>query len=313
MRPGSACSLISQRNGARLYKLRSYVWCVPCQRRMHGHSSRQGVAYAYCQPRNREIPQGHPAAIRVREDVLIDAATWFFNDRVLGPDRLTLIQASMPAAADVVRAEHEKTEQVLRRQIGEVSRSMDNLLRVLEHTQDPDGQFFARTGTRIAELETDLAGLEARLRRHLAAAPPERDDNTDLLTWLPHAEVDLNALAGDRLRRFLDAFRVEIHFDIRTGRAVFRAEISGEMIDHLTQQISRAEVERSVHARARRQRDAKEERDEGAQLIKGSSFRLCPRRVPYNKGTRRHRPKCDVRGGRRCVAAAAARPAVAVT
>jgi hypothetical protein len=46
---------------------------------MHGHSSQQGVAYAYCQPRNREVPAGHPAAIRVREDVLIDAATWFLT------------------------------------------------------------------------------------------------------------------------------------------------------------------------------------------------------------------------------------------
>jgi hypothetical protein len=41
-------------------------------------------------------------------------------------------------------------------------------------------------------------------------APPEREENTELLAQLPHAEVDLNALAGDRLWRFLDAFRVEI-------------------------------------------------------------------------------------------------------
>jgi hypothetical protein len=133
---------------------------------MHGHSSQQGVVYAICQPRNREVPEGHPAAIRVREDVLIDAATWFFNDRVLGPDRLTLIQASMPAASDAARAEHEKAEQAIRRKIGEVSRSMDNLLRVLERTQDPTGQFFTRTGARIAE--TPTAGHLPRLarRRH---------------------------------------------------------------------------------------------------------------------------------------------------
>jgi hypothetical protein len=96
---------------------------------------------------------------------------------------------------------------------------MDNLLRVLERNQDPDWQFFAPTSASIAELEIELANLEAHLQRHLAAAPPERDDNTDLLTQLPHAEVDLNALAGDRLRRFLDAFRVEIHYDVQTRRA----------------------------------------------------------------------------------------------
>jgi hypothetical protein len=37
------------------------------------------------------------------------------------------------------------------------------------------------------------------------------------------------------------------------------------------------------------------------------------RRVPYNKGTRRHQPKRHVRGHRRCVAVAAKRPSVAVT
>jgi hypothetical protein len=33
------------------------------------------------------------------------------------------------------------------------------------------------------------------------------------------------------LRRFLDAFRVEIHYDVRTRRATLRAEISGPMPD----------------------------------------------------------------------------------
>jgi hypothetical protein len=37
------------------------------------------------------------------------------------------------------------------------------------------------------------------------------------------------------------------------------------------------------------------------------------RRVPYNKGTRRHQPERRVRGGKRCVAATAEGPSVAVT
>jgi hypothetical protein len=32
----------------------------------------------------------------LNEHVLIDATTWFLNDRVLGHDRLTLIQARIP-------------------------------------------------------------------------------------------------------------------------------------------------------------------------------------------------------------------------
>src|SRR5262245_55168828 len=48
-----------------------------------------------------------------------------------------------------------------------------------------------------------------------------------------------NLLPPDRLRRFLEAFRVEIHYDIRTSRATVKAEISGKTIQLLAQHIRR--------------------------------------------------------------------------
>jgi hypothetical protein len=210
------------------YKLRSYVWCTPCQRRMHGHATRHGTAYAYCQPRNRALPENHPAAIRVREDQLIDGATLFFNRHVLGPDRLALAQASLPAANNFVRDEHLKTEAALRQKLVELDGNMTNLMRVLERTSDPNGQLHRRTERRMAELEQEFAQAEARLQNHVAATPPEPEQNAGLLEHLPQLGVDLNLLPPDRLRRFLKAFRVEIHYDIRTGRATFKAEISAK-------------------------------------------------------------------------------------
>ncbi len=263
-----------------VYKLRSHVWCVPCQRRMHGHATRHGTAYAYCQPRNREIPEGHPPAIRVREDELIEATTWFFNHHVLGPDRLCLVQASMPAASDFVRAGHEKAQATIRRRIDELDDSMDNLMRVLERERDPAGQLYLRAKQRMAELETERAQAEAQLRRHIAAAPSERADDASLLDHLPQVQVDLNTLAADRLRRFLDAFRVEIHYDIRSRRATFRAEISGDTIDQLVLHIRRAEATRSIHGRPAHQQGGNETgptEPGGSEMIIGSSFRECPR------------------------------------
>src|SRR4051794_23490148 len=119
------------------YKLRSYVWCTPCQRRMHGHATRHGTAYAYCQPRNRPLPEDHPSAIRVREDQLIDGVTLFFNRHVLGPDRLALAQASLPAANDFVRDEYLKTEAALRQRLVELDTNVANLMRVLARHQRP--------------------------------------------------------------------------------------------------------------------------------------------------------------------------------
>jgi hypothetical protein len=163
---------------------------------------------------------------------------------------------------------------------------MDNLLRVLERTQDPDGQFFAPTSASIAELEIELAILEAHLQRHLAAAPPERDDNTDLLTQLPHAEVDLNALAGDRLRSSWTRSAWRSTTTSGPAAPTFRAEISGEMVDQLTQQIHQAEVESLARARAQRQSEVTLEGDAGSVLIKGSSVALCP----GGSSTARERP-----------------------
>jgi site-specific DNA recombinase len=267
----------------RIYKMRSYVWCVPCQRRMHGHTSRSGTPYAYCQPRNHEVPEGHPAAVRVREDELIEAATWFFNHHILGPERLALIQASMPAASDFVREQHKKAEAVIRRRIADLDSSMDNLMRVLEREHDPGGQLFKRTKRRIGELEKELAEAEAQLRRHIASAPPEREDNAGLLEHLPQIQVDLNQLAADRLRRLLDAFRGGIHYDIRTGRATFRAEISADVIDQLVLLVRRAEAARSVanrHGRSQSDLDEMGPADTGeSQTIMGNSFSKCTQPV----------------------------------
>ena len=39
--------------------------------------------------------------------------------------------------------------------------------------------------------------------------------------------------AAERLRRFLEAFRVQIHYDVRTRRATLKAEISAHLIEEL--------------------------------------------------------------------------------
>jgi len=71
----------------------------------------------------------------------------------------------------------------------------------------------------------EYTATETRLHRHVALI-----------------EVDLDLLPADRLRRFLEAFRVEIHYDLRTGQATFKAEISAETVNQLTHQASRADA-----------------------------------------------------------------------
>jgi hypothetical protein len=54
-----------------------------------------------------------------------------------------------------------------------------------------------------------------------------------LLDYLPLQAVDLGMLATDQLRRFLDAFEIETHYDHRTRRATLCATISGGTLDQL--------------------------------------------------------------------------------
>jgi hypothetical protein len=75
---------------------------------MHGKRNRHDTVGLYCQPRNRPLPDGHPTAVWLREDRVLDSLTIFFNTFVLGPDRAELVAASLPAAADHATLQHHR-------------------------------------------------------------------------------------------------------------------------------------------------------------------------------------------------------------
>ena len=116
---------------------------------------------------------------------------------------------------------------------------------------------------------------------------------------------------------FLGAFRVEIHYDVRTGRATFKTEIRAETIEELARQARRPEAVRWEVATSISRGEAADREGPAVsgrpQTIMGSSLSECPRRVPYRKGTRRSQQWRRVRGGGRCVGVAAEGSSVAVT
>jgi hypothetical protein len=85
----------------------------------------------------------------------------------------------------------------------------------------------------MSDLDREIVGLSKKLAEHRANAPETPTDNIGLLDHLPLVEVDLNELAADRLRRFLEAFRVQIHYDARTRRATLKAEVGAHLIEEL--------------------------------------------------------------------------------
>ena len=236
-RPDSPGAANPHRQTKTEYRLRSYVYCAACGVRMHGKRNRHDTVGLYCQPRNRPRPDGHPPAVWLREDRVMQALTTFFNTYVLGPDRAELVAASLPAAADHASRQHQRGEEAIRRRLDDINDSMDNLIRTLERTRSPGSQFAARTEARIVELDQEATKLGLQLRNHQAATPPVPANNVALLDHLPIAAIDLNVLSTGRLQRFLDAFKVEIHYDGRTRRARVQAEIAADLVARLAQTV----------------------------------------------------------------------------
>src|SRR5262249_10916960 len=72
----------------RTYRLRTYLFCAQCERRMFG-KTRRTTAYYACQPAG-QAPEGHPKSLWVPEQPLIAGLTEFFNTRILGEHRRDL-------------------------------------------------------------------------------------------------------------------------------------------------------------------------------------------------------------------------------
>jgi len=229
------------RQTKRVYALRSYVWCAPCQRRMFGRSV-TGYTYYSCQPRERAIPDGHPGTVSVTEDVLMDFTDRFFNIYVLGPDRVRLATRSLDIAAQHAAEEHRQKTTTLRRALDDIANRRRRLLRAIEENDDPDGSVFVEFAERRTQLDHDREIKLAELD-HLEQTMPADPGSADILTHLPEMEIKLGLLSTDRLRRLLDAFAVQIYHDVLTNRVGFRATISDYAAPHLAR-LTRATADR---------------------------------------------------------------------
>lgn len=70
----------------RTYALRSYMTCACCEHRMRGRYHHETVYYI-CDPAKGYAPEGHPRALWIRKDLLMDGLTDFFTVNIFGPHR----------------------------------------------------------------------------------------------------------------------------------------------------------------------------------------------------------------------------------
>jgi hypothetical protein len=212
----------------RIYKLRSYLFCVLCGRRLYGKTKR-GRSYYVCAPKKAWIPEAHPRSTYwVREDILVDGLTKFLADRVFGRYRRDLLDAGMRTIDENAKRDRRDKIAALRRSIADMAAKGKRLVRSLEVTDDVDEEFIRDLNERRAELKSQREALE----RQLVEVEDEarRAPNPTLLDYLPVSPVDLAEMPDELSRRLFEALRLEIRYDHNTRTATCRVTLLGDTV-----------------------------------------------------------------------------------
>ncbi len=216
-----------------IYRLRSYLFCEMCGRRMFGKSRRQHAYYA-CAPKKGYIPDGHPDSLWVREAALLDGLNKFLNHHVFGPYRQELLSSTL---RDLDMQARNKRAEAITHAIADLDARKKRLIRTLEvvdgDNDEPDTELIQDIKNRRAEIKAERAKLAAELADLEDQANNQQD--TDLLRMLPVGNCDLHALPDDLTRKLFEALRLEVHYNKADNTALFHITLSGATLSAIQQ------------------------------------------------------------------------------
>jgi len=229
----------------RTYRLRSYVICELCGRRLYGKTRRVSSGYSYyaCEA----VPEHHfgkdwfathPKSLWVREDKLLDLVRGFFSRRIFGPDRDALLTASQPDEPVIEDATAARAA-ALRAKIRDLERQQANVVKELREYQptgdeDIDQQWRGQLREGFAEIAAQRKDLEAQLADLTARPEAPTKGDPRLLDRLPIIQADLRRLPEDIERELFDGFQLQVRYHQPTRRVTLRVTIDGEAIPRLT-------------------------------------------------------------------------------
>jgi DNA invertase Pin-like site-specific DNA recombinase len=220
-RSRTASGLNKHPQATQVYRLRGYLFCDLCNRRMNGKTKR-GIHYYVCAPRRGYLHGDHPAPgnIWIREDYLLAGVEQFFAERVFGPYRTDLLASDAERLfADQVRSRANNIAG-LRGQIADLHQRRRQLARNFELIKDPDQAWLRDIHERRAELRSQITNLE----NQLAALEDHEEEiaNRDPLDLLPIRPLDLGDLPDELSRRLFASLRLEVRYNRDTDTATCR-------------------------------------------------------------------------------------------
>lgn len=188
------------RRAGRIYVLRGRVLCGLCGRRMEG-THQKGSNYYRCRVNatrgaNAARGTGHPGALQIKEDTILEHIHAFMDRQIFGPDRFTHLREQL--SSEKSRGDSQELEQPQ----GEPENLDEALYRQtlrLEEHDDPTHPVVARAKQRIIQLtlqrhklqdamlslerERDATQQAEAIESMLAAIPDLRD------TWSSPADA----------------------------------------------------------------------------------------------------------------------------
>ncbi len=229
----------------RTYVFRGLLFCH-CGRRMNGNVRHQS-AYYMCWPKNnnRGRPDkyaGHPKAVYLREDAVLDAVSRFFADRVLGPNRRTILAADLSTVDDREAQARDAERDRLRRVLADLSRRQNSIMRQAQDG-DPDDPFTRALRGTYNDLEAERHAALAAITALDAAddAQPARPDtaDVDLLDALPYLTGHLSEAPEPLLRRLFEAVSLAVKLTDDGDHVTISVRLPGDTLPEI---ISTAET-----------------------------------------------------------------------
>ena len=177
----------------------------------------------------------------MREDLLLGPVTRFFAQRIFGPTRKILLEATLPTTHTdpLLQTRHTAAQT----EIADLQRRQQNLMRELENyepTGDTDLDTAWRSGiqTRFASNATQLRIKTQQIadivRQQAEEAPPD----VDLIDDLPIADIDVTQLPEGLQRQLYDAFHLEIRYDHPNNALNLRVTLDAATVPALANAIT---------------------------------------------------------------------------
>jgi hypothetical protein len=160
-----------------------------------GRTTTAGRLTYYRCPHDPAIPRhvaAHPGHrnVWVREEPLMNAIAGFFTDRVFGPDRAAMLDATLPRTAAAQAARDAARAQIIRKKLAKIDTAETALVSELENTPEgmPEAAVAAyrqRLRARFTELYGQRTTLQGQLDT-LTTASDELVSDPALLDELPY-------------------------------------------------------------------------------------------------------------------------------